>query len=376
MKILYPIIDGEISGGNIICLKIIKEALKRGYGVAVTSPGSGKFTDILKEEGISVYFLRLKRTFYFHRALILASFIKKEKFNIVHTHCTVSGNILSRLAAKLAGVPIISHMHAENYFRNNPFIRRYQIFLDNRTARLDRKIIAVSGAIKDSLVKQGIVADKIEVIYNGIDVEDCKPKRSKQEIYKEFSLKEGQRLVGTVGRISCAKGQRELILAAKNIIRHFSNVTFMIVGEYLEKNGRYKDELIKLIQDSGISDKVIFTGLQLDALSIMNAFELFVLSSESEGLPVVLLEAMALKKPTVVTAVGGIPEIAVDGSTGIFVPVKDADRLAEAIKYHLKNPDISKRMGENGYERVRHFFSLSTMLDRLMGVYEEVLGES
>lgn len=372
MNILYPIIDGEITGGNIICHKIIEEALRRGHKVFVISSTRGKFTDILEEKGIQVYFLGLKRVFYFHRVFKLAGIIKREEIGLVHTHCSVAANILSRLAAKLVGVPVISHIHIENYFRNNLVIRHCQVFLDNWTSRLNKKIIAVSHSVKNSLIKQGIAANKIEVIYNGIDIQDFQPRRSKQEIYREFSLKENGRIIGIIGRLSSAKGQKELILAAKIVLKHYPDIYFMIVGEDLEYAGRYKKELLRLTQDLGISDRVIFTGFQEDIPSIMNAFELFCLPSCAEGLPMVILEAMALKKPVVATPVAGIPELIQDGLTGMFVPIGNIDSLAAAILFLLNNPDVARKIGESAYENVKQHFSLEKMLNRIMQIYEQL----
>ena len=107
MKILYPIIDGEITGGNMICLKIIEEALKRGYPAVVNSPTEGRFTRILREKGIKVYNIDTRRTFRFDSAIKLAYIIKGEGINLVHTHTPLSGAIISRIAAKLSNVSVV-----------------------------------------------------------------------------------------------------------------------------------------------------------------------------------------------------------------------------------------------------------------------------
>ena len=126
MKILYPIIDGEITGGNMICLKIIEEALKRGYPAVVNSPTEGRFTRILREKGIKVYNIDTRRTFRFDSAIKLAYIIKEEGINLVHTHTPLAGAIISRIAAKLTNVPIINHEHGLSPLNSRPIIKQYQ----------------------------------------------------------------------------------------------------------------------------------------------------------------------------------------------------------------------------------------------------------
>ena len=110
-------------------------------------------------------------------------------------------------------------------------------------------------------------------------------------------------------------------------------------------------------------------------MEFMRVFDLFVLPSAFEGLAIVILEAMVASKPVIASLEGGTPEIVVDGQTGTLTTFEDSDKLAEAIIYHLKNPGISKKMGERGYERVKEHFSLSRMLDKIMDTYQELLAE-
>ncbi len=108
-------------------------------------------------------------------------------------------------------------------------------------------------------------------------------------------------------------------------------------------------------------------------MDLMHVLDFLILPSLVEGLSVVILEAMLAKKPVIATSAGGNPEIFMDGETGTLIPPEDPDRLGEAIIYHLEHPEISKRMGEEGYERVKQFFSLAQMLDKVMDIYKEVL---
>ncbi len=374
LKILYPVIDGEITGGNIICLRIIEKSLKMGYEVIVNSPTEGKFIDILRERGLKVSNIDTRRTFRFDNAIRLARIIKKENINLVHSHGPLGVIILSRLAGWLAAVPVINHAHAPDFPSVNPAVRLYHYLLNWITSRFFcSRVIAVSEAVKKMIIKQGISGDKINVVRNGIDLDAIRyDKKTSIEVRKSFGLNENQRIIGEIGRLCRFKGQHILIQSALGIVKKIPEAIFMIIGEDLQRAGEYKRELEDLAGNLGIKQNIIFTGYREDIMDLMNTFDIFVLPSLAEGLSVAILEAMAAKKAVIATSAGGNPEIVVDGSTGTLVPSGDSDKLAEAILYHLENPEISKRMGEQGYARVKKYFSLSQMLDKVMDIYKEV----
>lgn len=375
MKILYPVIDGEVSGGNIVCLRIIEEALKRGYAVIVNSPTDSKFTDILRAKGIKVYNLDTRRSFRFDNAIKLARIIKKENIDLVHSHGPLGVTILSRLAGWLAAVPVINHAHAPDFPSANPGVGLYHYLLNWVTSRFFcAGVIAVSEAVKKIIIRQGVNVDKITVVYNGIDLDAIRyDKKTSIEIRESFGLNENQQIIGNVGRIDRFKGQHIFIESALKVLKKNPEVIFMIVGEDIGNAGRYKKELEGLTVDLGLKQNIIFTGYRHDVMDLMNTFNIFVLPSLAEGLSVAILEAMAAKKAVITTPAGGNPEIVIDGSTGTLVEPQNPDKLAEAIIYHLRNPEISKRMGECGYGRVKKYFSLSQMLDKVFDIYKEVL---
>lgn len=375
LRILYPVIDGEITGGNIIALRIIEEDLRRGYGVVVNSPTEGKFTRLLKEKGLKVYHIDTRRTFRLDSAFRLACVIKKEGINLIHSHTPLPGTVLSRLSGWIAGIPVINHTHNPEFINRNPFIGVFQSLLIWVTGRIfGARIIAVSEFVKTEIVKQGSPEDKVTVIHNGIALDNVEIKNSRLKIRAEFGLKENQPVIAEVGRLGNDKGQHILIRAAPYVVEKFPDAVFMVVGEDLWKNGEYRRELEELSAGLGVKEKIIFTGYRPDIMDIMNASDLFVLPSVfTEGLPVVILEAMLAQKAVIASAVGGSPEIVVDARTGTLVPPGDPDKLAEAITYHLGNPGISRRLAENGHEFIKQRFTLTRMLDKTMGIYQELM---
>lgn len=375
LKILYPVINGEITGGNIIALRIIDEALRKGYDVVVNSPTEGKFTRLLEEKRIKVYNIDTRKTFRLDSAFRLAEVIKKEEISLIDSHTPLAGTILSRLSGWISGVPVINHNHCPEFINLNPFIGSFQSVLLRITSRLFcGRIIAVSEFVKREIIKQGASADKVTVIYNGIDLDNSGRKESRIKIRSEFGLKENQPIIAEVGRLANDKGQHILIQSAPYVVEKFPNAVFMIVGEDLGKKGEYRRELEAMAAGLGMKDKTIFTGYRPDIMDLMEAFDLFVLPSVfTEGLPVVIMEAMLAKKPVIAASVGGSPEIVINARTGTLVRPANPEKLAEAIIYHLSNPGISRQMAENGYELLKQRFSLKQMLDKTMDIYQELM---
>lgn len=372
MKVLHVVINGEIAGGQVVCHRIIEALIEKGHQALVVSPSQGPFVDLLIKKGTPVFFLPFEKTYSFHRALQLSALIRKENVDIVHTHGMVPMNIQARLAAKLAGVPCISHIHnTANFFNANPFIRRYQVFLDNWTSKFCSKLIAVSKSTKRSLVEQGVPEGLIRVIPNGVDPQRIRCQRSPEDIFRKFRINPGKRLVGMIGRLCPLKGQEEFLKAASLVTRQMPDVMWLIVGKDTEFGGEYERKLRALATRLELNGNVIFTGHQDDPFSLLNAMEFLVLPSKAEGMPLVILEAMALKKPVIASAVGGVPELIENGKDGVLVPAQDNHSLSQAMLQLLSQDGLSRRMGQSGFEKVRNEFLESKMITRLLAIYQE-----
>ncbi len=374
MRILYPIINGEITGGNMICLAFIDEAVNRGWKIFVNSPTEGGFTEIIKDKCEKIYHFDTRKFYNLQEAIKLSVAIKKDNVDLIHSHTPFAGTFLSRIAGKLSNAPVITHAHIKDRLNPNPLVRKFEIFLNRISSKFTcNRIIAVSKAVKEVFIKQGHEEDMIEVVYNGIDLEIIKPQKTSKQMREELGISDKSIVIGEVGRLCETKGQHLLIKAAPKVIDRFPNSKIIFVGKDLERDGVYERELIDLAKNLNIENKIIFTGYRDDVIDIINSFDLFVLPSLAEGLPVVILEAMACGIPVVATSVGGNEEIVKDGVTGTIVPPGDSESLARAIIYNLENPEVSNRMGERSYERVKKYFTRQQMLERTFKIYEEVL---
>lgn len=369
-KILYPIIDGQVTGGNIVCLHLIEAALDRGWDVLVNSPFEGRFCDILREKGVKIYHFDTTRSFNWLSAVKMAQLIKKERVSLVHAHAPFAGSIISSLAGKLAGVPVIIHAHLQDALSSNSFIRSYQNMMNCWTSRkCCDAIIAVSHQVKDALITEGFDFRKFHVVHNGTPVNN---RKIDSNIRSELNIPEVIPVVIHIGRLCKSKGQHLSLKAAANLLQSGQEAVYLIVGKDLEQDGAYLNYLKDMAQELGIDKSVRFLGHRSDIPQLLALSDILVLPSYTEGLPLVILEAMAAGLAVVATPVGGIPEVVIHQETGFLVPVEDVLALGDAIFKLLQNPLLKNEMGNKGLEMVRKNFSLEKMCQEVFDIYQKV----
>ncbi len=332
--------------------------------------GRTKVEQLFKEKGTEVELFATRSKFDLLAIIKLINLIREKNIDIVHAQ-QPRLDFLGSIAAKLAGVPVVITRHLSMArFPINRFKRQiYQLFDSLVTARLADKIITVSKEIASDLIKtQRVSPNKIKVIYNGIDPgKFSRQTDEKRSIRKEFKLGKCQ-LVGIIARINIQKSHQYFLEAVSYIVKIMPQVKFLIVGD-----GPLKADMEKLAKKLGIDSWVIFTGYRTDISQIISELDIIVLSSLTEGLPVVFLEAMAMSKPVVSFNVGGVSELVIDGQTGILVPLKDSSGLAKAIIKLLKNKEEATGMGMAGWKRLDEKFSLEQMVRGYEEVYVEII---
>jgi glycosyltransferase involved in cell wall biosynthesis len=367
MTIAHLVIGGEVAGGQLVALRLARGARARGDSVLFLSPARGAFTELVEREGFEVDLVDVSRTFKVGGALRLVRLLRARRVDVLHTHTALAANVLSRVAGRPAGVAVVSHIHIENHFRPNRLARAVHTTLDNASARLAARVIAVSTDTRNSLVAQGYPPRLVDVVHNGIDVEGEAARRA-DGLRDELGVPAGAFLVGELARLCDVKGQRELIEAAALV----PEVHVVVAGDDLEQGGAYRERLAGLARDRGVSGRVHFLGYRADAGALLDQLDVLVLPSWIEGLPLVVLEAMAHAKPVVATPVGGTPELVADGETGVLVPPRDPAALADAIRSLAADPARARRLGAAGRERVEREFSEAAMTARVLEVYDAV----
>lgn len=367
MTIAHLVIGGDVAGGQLIALAFARAARDRGDRVLFLSPTRGPFTELVEREAMCVHIVDVSRTFRVAGALRLARLLRRERVAVLHTHTALAANVLSRVVGRLAGASVVSHIHIENHFRPNRLARAVHTALDNATARLAARVLAVSHSTRDTLIDQGYPAHLVEVVHNGIDV-NAQAAHHAQGLRAELGVPNGATLVGEIGRLCDVKGQRELIEAAALV----PGLHVVLVGDDLEQGGAYRTLLERLARKHGVADRVHLLGYRDDAGELLDQFDVLVLPSWIEGLPGVVLEGMAHAKPVIATPVGGTPELIIDGETGVLVPPRDPAALARAIAALIADPERARTLGLAGRERAEREFSEAAMTARVLEVYDAV----
>jgi glycosyltransferase involved in cell wall biosynthesis len=230
----------------------------------------------------------------------------------------------------------------------------------------------MSRQIKDIAVGFGVEPGRVRVVYTGVDTAATVSAVEVERVKERYGLLPFQPVIGTVANLFPRKGYEYLIEALTDIRRVIPHVHCLIIGEGEE---HYCKRLLGMVEEKKLKENVTFAGFQQNVLSHISSMDVFVLPSIMEGFGIVLLEAMAMAKPVVATAVGGIPEVVEDKVSGFLVSPKDSRALAQRILYLLENPQIRHQMGQAGRARVVEQFSVERMVTQLQGFYDELVSE-
>ena len=228
--------------------------------------------------------------------------------------------------------------------------------------------VAASEAIRQMLVGDGVAAERTVTVHEGIDVEHVASTPA-VNVHEAFWLPHGAPVVGNVAALVPHKGQRYFIEAAHLVVQQVPDARFIILGE-----GELREHLQHLVHEHLLEKHVLLPGFRTDVIGCIKGFDLFVMSSVTEGLGTSLLDAMACARPIVATRAGGIPEIVEDEVNGLLVPPRDHTALAQAIVRALNDPGLRGRMGDAGLARVRERFTVERMVDETAAVYARVAG--
>jgi glycosyltransferase involved in cell wall biosynthesis len=350
----------EWRGGQRQSFFFAKQLKRNGYSFQfVVQPGS-PLHQKAADAGLPVFPLKISSEADMRSVLRLSLAMKRKKCRLIHSHDAHSVAV-GAAAASLAKVPIrvISRRVDFPIKKNVLSQRKYKKNVD--------AIIAVSEGVKNVLVDSGIEAQFIRVIPDGIDFAPYEDKTSKDYLRRELSFAPDDFLVGIVAQLSDDKGHKYLIQASKTLREKAPDIKIVIVGE-----GPLRLELNKQVKEIQSEDMVFFLGFREDVPQILNSLDMFVLSSEHEGLGSILMDAMACRLPIVATRVGGIPEVVDHQKTGLLVPPQRPKLLANAILKLYEDRDLGLALGNKGYEVVHRKFSSESMAARALDLYEEL----
>ena len=371
IRVLQLITSLERGGAENHLLALLTHADRQAFEVetAVLS-GEGELVPIFRQAGISVHLLRSRSRFDPLALRRLVRLLRDGHFDILHSHL-FRADIYAGLAVARLGERrplLVSTRHNDDRFFLNPFVGLVHYGV---SARQDL-IIAISDHIARFTVSRGVRhPERVRRVYHGLEPPVTKAlEREGQHIRQELGISPDEFLVGNVGRLALQKGQRHLIAAMPLLLERVPRAHAIIAG-----GGDLEDYLRELASEIGVAERIHVLGPRKDVPALMHAIDVFVMPSIWEGFGLVLLEAMAAGRPIVASRVATIPEVVVDGETGLLVPAGDPLALASALADLAEQPARAARMGEAGRERLRRQFSVEKMVGDTELLYRELLDE-
>ncbi|MGC8554599.1 MAG: glycosyltransferase family 4 protein [Candidatus Acidulodesulfobacterium sp.] len=367
MKILEFITPSNIGGAENYVVNLSEKFIEKGHEVFILSAAAGndKNPDLSVEQFFSkskLPFNIIKADFKYNPLTILriAYFIKKNNFDIIHTHLS-KANFIGALAAKIAKKKSIATAHGLNkkkQYKHSDFV------------------ICVSKAVRENLISQGIDEKKLGIIYNGIDVSKFNPKAEGLPARKEYfnnlnSTGNAARQfnVGIIARLSREKGVDLFIEAAKFVLIKIPEAKFFIAGA-----GNLKESLIKRAKDLNIFNSIYFVGfIEGNLVSFLNELDAVVFPSLKEGLPLALLESMSMKKIVVVSDAGGMPEVVIDGKNGYVVKKGDINAIYQKLIFVYNNRSGLNELADSAAETIREKFNIENCAEKTLDLFMKFL---
>lgn len=369
-KVLFVVTSLNIGGAERQLSHLLRHLSQSDFKpVVVCLKEKGPLAQEVSAMGIPVYDQLLANKYDVRVLGKLISIIKKERPHILWTRSTGDKMFWGRLAAKLAGVPIIL---ASIHFMGEKGQARTIIGGLNKTLTpITDRFIAVSENQKRYLIEdEGLPAEKMVVIYNGIEWRTFLPQRSRSEMRKALGIPEKGWVIGQVAKLRSEKGHRIFLSAAQKVLQKRQDVIFLIIGD-----GPERKDLEAYSKKIHPGQAIRFLGDRQDLPDLLNAIDLGTLSSTMETFPNALLEYMAFALPVVAPNVGGIPEIIRDGVDGFLFPPGDADRMAYQLLSLLSNPDKAEEMGQEGLKRVKDSFSMEGNVGKIETLLHSLLSD-
>ena len=297
----------------------------------------------------------------------LARILRSERIDLVHLNNTIQRNHAWMLAARLAGVPCITHERG---------LRRDFMARDRRLARNLDAVICISSAVHENLVARGLGDLPLVTIFNGLDPAQMQCTRAPADVRAEIGVAPDARLIGIVGNIQPWKGQ-EIVIRAMGLLREeLPDLACVLIGDTSRNAAAYREQIAALSRELGIESRVHITGFRSDVPNYINALDIQVHASiDPEPFGRVLLEAMALSKPLVASNGGAVPEIVVHEHTGLLFEPGNPTALAAALRMLLTDRPRAAAMGAAGRARLLAEFSIRRNVELTQSLYERLLNK-
>jgi len=365
IKVLHVSYSLKTGGLERVILDLVRLGGRNGLTSAVAALGeAGELAGQVEEAGAAFFFLGKRPGLDWRMVPRLRALARRLGVHIIHAHNEGAG-FYAGLAGLCKGPPVITTRHGFSYGLNTLWVRRAAGLLSRRTVCVGRDVMRLVREVDK------IPASRVRIIYNGVDTAEFAPDQKRRELMRaELGYAPGDRILISVGRLAPEKGYDTLLRALALLAQADKGTRLVLVGD-----GPRRGFLQDLTKELGLQDRVRLLGNRKDIRDLLAAADVFVLSSLSEGVSKSLLEAMAMALPVVATSVGSTPEVVLAEKTGLLVPARRPDLLAQALAAVLHDSQ-SARWGRAGRERVEAEFSLPATVAAYARLYREVLGRN
>jgi glycosyltransferase involved in cell wall biosynthesis len=359
LTILHTEASSGWGGQEIRILSEGSAFAKRGFRVLIACQPDAPLGREAQRRGLAVRPVAMRGALDVRACWHLRRLMQTEAVDLVHAHSSIDAWVAG-FAAKSLHLPVVRSRHV-----SIP-VKRRRNFVYN--ALCDR-IISSGDAIREVLVTAGVDAEKIVAIPAGVDTAQYHPAVSGTAVRQEFGI--NGPVIGTVAMFRHSKGHHVLLRAVPEILRSEPRVVFLWVGDGVGRVGLQQE-----VAELGLHAKVHMVGFREDIPACLAAMDVVVLPSiRSDGVPQVMIQALAMRKPVVASAVGGIPEVVQHQRTGVLVPPNDPHALAEAVVRLLRDPQSAAAWAQAGGQLIDAHYALEHMIDRTAAVYTAVLVE-
>ena len=302
----------------------------------------------------------------------MVQLVRRLRPDIVHTHMAKAGTV-GRVAARICGVPLIVHTYHGHVFHSyfSPAKTRVFLTIERALALVTNRIITVGDGQRDEIASYGVAPlSKLEPIPLGLELgQFLSAEQGSGRLRRALGISDGTPLVGIVARLAPIKAHEVFFEAAARVLQVEPPARFLVIGD-----GERRSELEALVDRLGIRGSVTFLGWRQDMRDVYAGLDVVALTSRNEGSPVALIEALAAARPVVSTAVGGVPEVVIDGTTGLTVPPSNPGALAVVILKLLRDPALGARLGAAGRRHVYPRYDSSRLVDDVKNLYLRELG--
>ena len=345
-------------------LPLIDEMKKNHWEVTIVC-SNGNLVEDIRKKGYTIDTIPIPRSKNPIKAIrtiyLLFKYFKKNKFDIIHFHTPVA-SLLGRIAAKISCDSYLIYTAHGFYFHDemNYFAKSFFINLEKFAGHFTNLLFCQSDEdSQTAIIEKIMVKQNIITIGNGVDINKYDYKLYEPYIERkknEFNIPNDAKVIGIIARMVVEKGYREFITAAINLHQIYPNIYFLVIGGRLDSDHNKGIDDLLILAKNKLSHQFINLGFRSDIPSLISIMDIFCLPSYREGLPRTIIEAMFLKKPVIATNIRGCREEVIHDKTGLLIPVADSNSLFNALKHLIKNEDLSKKMGEAGYNKaIKHY---------------------